>query len=161
MQRQQDLGAIARTIVEGNMYMVLGTADASGRPWVSPVYFASAGYTEFYWVSSPEATHFRNISARPQIGIVIFDSQTPIGTGQGVYMSASAEELSGADIDRGIEVYARPPSAMEAGSGGARTWWRPLRIACIARPFRNTPSSTLRSARTVARRSPSERGGDR
>ena len=62
---QQDLGAIARTIIEANMYMVLGTADKTGRPWVSPVYYAFAGYNEFYWVSSPEARHSRNLATRP------------------------------------------------------------------------------------------------
>src|SRR5688572_30528963 len=100
MDKQQDLTAIARTIVDSNMYMVLGTADKSGQPWVSPVYYASAGYKEFYWVSSPEVRHSRNIAIRPQVSIVIFDSKVPIGTGQGVYMSAIAEELRGPDLDR-------------------------------------------------------------
>jgi len=91
MNQQEDLGAVARGIIDSNRYMVLGTADETGRPWVSPVYFAAAGYAEFYWVSSPEATHSRNVAARSQLSIVVFDSQVPIGTGQGVYMSAVAE----------------------------------------------------------------------
>ena len=105
MDQQQDLAVIARTIIDSNMYMVLGTADESGQPWVSPVYYASAEYKEFYWVSSPEVKHSRNIAVRPQISIVIFDSQAPIGTGQGVYMSAIVEQLTGADLDRGIEIF--------------------------------------------------------
>jgi pyridoxamine 5'-phosphate oxidase-like protein len=32
------LGTIARTIIDSNFYMTLGTADENGRPWVSPVY---------------------------------------------------------------------------------------------------------------------------
>jgi hypothetical protein len=107
MDKQQDLTAIARTIVDSNMYMVLGTADESGQPWVSPVYYASAEYKEFYWVSSPEVRHSRNIAVRPQVSIVIFDSRVPIGTGQGVYMSAIAEQLTGAALDRGIEIFSR------------------------------------------------------
>ena len=67
--------------------------DAAGRPWVSPVYFAHAGFAEFFWVSSPDATHSRNIAARPEVGIVVFDSQVAIGTGQGVYMPAIAKLL--------------------------------------------------------------------
>jgi hypothetical protein len=37
MDRQQhlDLGTIARTIIDANFYMTLGTADENGRPWVS------------------------------------------------------------------------------------------------------------------------------
>jgi len=107
MNQQQDFGSITMSIIDSNMYMVLGTADESGQPWVSPVYYASAGYKEFYWVSSPEVRHSRNIAVRPQISIVIFNSQAPIGTGQGVYISAIAEELTGADLDHGIEIFSR------------------------------------------------------
>ena len=32
MDRRQDLGAIARTIIDSNLYMTLGTADEAGRP---------------------------------------------------------------------------------------------------------------------------------
>ncbi len=103
----QELRAVARGIIDANLYMVLGTADAAGRPWVSPVYYAVAGYREFYWVSSPQARHSRNIAARPAVSIVVFDSQVPIGTGQGVYMSARAEEVTGADLERGIDVFSR------------------------------------------------------
>ena len=95
----------ARTIVDANKYMVLGTADETGRPWVSPVYYAPEAYREFFWVSSPGATHSRNIAVRPEVSIVIFDSQVPIGGAQAVYMSAVAEELAGADLERGIEIF--------------------------------------------------------
>ena len=90
-----DLEATGRSIVDDNLYMVLATADADGRPWASPVYFASEDYTELYWVSSPEVTHSRNLAARSEVSIVVFDSQTPISTGQAVYMSAVAGQVTG------------------------------------------------------------------
>lgn len=65
------------------------------------------GYAEFFWVSSPEATHSRNIAVRPQVGFAIFNSQVPIGTGQGVYTRAEAEEVTGAEVAHGIEVFSR------------------------------------------------------
>ena len=46
-----DLAAGGREIVDSNSYMTLGTADAEGRPWVSPVWFAAVGYAELLWVS--------------------------------------------------------------------------------------------------------------
>jgi len=107
MNLHQDLAAIARTIIDSNMYMVLGTADDSGLPWVSPVYYASANYREFFWVSSLDVRHSRNIAIRPQVSIVVFDSKAAIGTGQGVYMSAVAQQLSSIDLDRGIDIYSR------------------------------------------------------
>jgi len=108
---RQELEPLARKIVDSNLYMTLGTADEDGRPWVSPVYYAPLGYTEFVWVSSPEARHSRNLATRPQVSIVIFDTGASIGTGQGVYMSAVAEELAGADLDRAIEPYSRRAEA--------------------------------------------------
>jgi hypothetical protein len=108
---REDLDAAARTIVDNNWYMALGTADETGRPWVSPVYYASAGYTEFFWVSSPEARHSRNLQTRPEVSIVVYDSRAPVGAGQGVYMAAVAEELTGADLDRGIDIFTRGSEA--------------------------------------------------
>jgi hypothetical protein len=107
MNKQSDLAAIAKSIIDANIYMVLGSADGTGTPWVSPVYFASRDYTNFYWVSSPQVRHSLNISVRSQISVVIFDSRLPIGTGQGVYMEAMAGELIDADVETGIGVYSQ------------------------------------------------------
>lgn len=110
-----DRGAVARDIMDSNMYMVLATADRAGRPWASPVYFAHAGYAEVFWVSSPEATHSRNIAVRPDVSIVIFDSSVPIGMGQGVYMSSVAAATADRELERGIEIFSRRSLA----TGGA------------------------------------------
>ena len=115
--QQRELEAVARGIIEANQYMVLGTANETGDPWVSPVWYAMDGYADFYWVSSPDARHSRNLAVRPELGIVIFDSQVPIGTGQGVYMSAVADQLSGAEVERGMDIF----SARSVERGG-RAW---------------------------------------
>ena len=112
-----DLAATAREIIDRSLYMVLGTADEAGRPWVSPVYFAVSDYKDFYWVSPPDAQHSRNLGGRPEVSIVVFDSGVPIGTGQGVYMSARAEELEGEELERGIDVFAR-----RSEEHGGRPW---------------------------------------
>ena len=96
-----------RDIIEASRYLVLATADTAGRPWSSPVYFAHIGFTEFFWVSSPDVTHSRNIEVRPEVGIVVFDSQVAIGAGQGVYMSAVAKLLEDDETARGIEAFSR------------------------------------------------------
>ena len=96
-----------RAIVDANLYLVLGTADEEGRPWASPVYFASDGYRDFYWVSTPEAAHSRNIEQRSEIGVVIFDSSVPIGAAQAVYMSAVARPVEGDEREAGIGVFSR------------------------------------------------------
>jgi len=113
-----DLSARARTIIDANLYMTLGTADEAGRPWASPVYFAHAGYREFIWVSKPGARHSRNIAARREVGIVVFDSHAPINTGGGMYMSATAEEVVGDDRERALAVFSARSIAHGAGVFG-------------------------------------------
>lgn len=119
VSEEQDLGAIAKAIIDSNSYMAIGTADESGMPWVSPVWFAPENYREFVWVSKPEARHSRNIATRPQVAIVIFDSQVPAGSGQAVYMAAVARELTGDELDCGLGVFARRSEAQ-----GLRVWTR-------------------------------------
>jgi Pyridoxamine 5'-phosphate oxidase len=111
--------SIAREVIDSNSYMTLGTADADGLPWVSPVWFATAGYREFFWVSDPERRHSRNLAERPGLSIVIFNSQLPINTGQAVYMSAVADRPEGSDLDRALEVFSN-----RSEEQGARRWTR-------------------------------------
>jgi hypothetical protein len=113
----EDLTAKARGLLDEIAYMVLGTADADGRPLVSPVYFAHAGYVDFFWVSSPQATHSQNLAARPEVFIVVFDSTQQIGSGRGVYVEAEAAELSGEELERGIAVF-----SARSQEHGAKEW---------------------------------------
>ncbi|RZS29840.1 pyridoxamine 5'-phosphate oxidase [Herbihabitans rhizosphaerae] len=94
-----DLAEQARTLIDANRYMVLGTVDPDGRPRVSPVYFAPDGFSLVYWFSSPESHHSRNIAERPEISIVIFDSTAEIGAGQAVYLIASAEQVPDDELE--------------------------------------------------------------
>jgi nitroimidazol reductase NimA-like FMN-containing flavoprotein (pyridoxamine 5'-phosphate oxidase superfamily) len=114
-----DVAAGARAVIAANRYMTLGTADDSGHPWVTPVWFAPADYREFFWVSSPAARHSRNIAIRPEVRIVIYDAQVPDGSAAAVYMTAVAQELTGAAQKRGLEVFAR-----ESEAQGLSVWGR-------------------------------------
>ncbi len=111
----EESAAIARAILDANHYMVLGTADSAGQPWVSPVWFAHADYRELVWVSRPGSRHSQNIAARPEVSIVIFDSKVPVGNGQAVYMSAVASEVDGSELDRGMAVFSRKSVVDGAG----------------------------------------------
>ena len=102
-----DLGDLVRRVLDDNVYMTLATADDTGRPWVSPVYYVADAWRDLYWISSPEVTHSRNLARRPEVGVVVFDSRAAVGTGgsHAVYMVATAAEVRD-DIDRGAAVYA-------------------------------------------------------
>ncbi len=99
-----ELREIATSIVDSNRFMTLATADADGLPWASPVWYAPSDYREFFWVSSLEATHSRNLMVRPQLAIVIFDSRES-GGWKALYMSGVAELLE--DVDEAIEIFSR------------------------------------------------------
>jgi uncharacterized protein YhbP (UPF0306 family) len=135
MTTQEHPAAMARRILDTNMYMTLATADEEGRPWASPVWYAQASTTEFLWVSDPEVRHSRNLAQRPEVGIVVFDSTVPVGGAEAVYLEAVAEELLGAELERGIAIYSR--TSREAG---AREWT----LADVS------PGSRLRLYRAIA-----------
>jgi nitroimidazol reductase NimA-like FMN-containing flavoprotein (pyridoxamine 5'-phosphate oxidase superfamily) len=100
-----DFSDMARGIIESNRYMVLGTADEAGVPWVTPVWYAQSDHRQFIWVSSPDRRHSRNVRARSEVSIVVFDSQVAVGSARAVYMSARAEELSGPDLEGAIAFF--------------------------------------------------------
>jgi nitroimidazol reductase NimA-like FMN-containing flavoprotein (pyridoxamine 5'-phosphate oxidase superfamily) len=98
----EDAADIARRLIVENLYLTLATADATGSPWVSPVFYVAAENEHFYWVSSPEARHSRNLAERPDVSMVIFDSRVPVGEAQAVYISGQAEEVSGAGAEPAV-----------------------------------------------------------
>ena len=107
----------ARDIIEAQLYLVLATADATGRPWSTPVYFAHVDFTSFFWLSSPDVRHSGNIAVRPEVGIVVFDSQVPISTGQAVYMTGVARLVDESETAAGLEVFTR-----RSLTHGGRVW---------------------------------------
>ncbi len=113
-----DFSDIARDIIESNRYMVLGTADEDGVPWVTPLWFAQSDHRRFIWVSSPERRHSRNLRVRAEASIVIFDSSVAVGNALAVYMSARAEELSGAELERDVAFF----DAASQAQGLTRRW---------------------------------------
>jgi len=111
--------AIARSVIDANQFMALGTADRDGTPWVSPVWYAPIAYTEFVWVSRPGTRHSQNIAQRREVAMTIFDSHTS-GTWTAVYMAAVAAEVDdAADVDDALRSFNRASE-----SRGLRAWAR-------------------------------------
>jgi hypothetical protein len=94
----------ARRLIEATPHLTLATADASGKPWSSPVYFAHDAAFTLYWVSFENTVHSANIRVRPQVGISIL-GEPPDHEGDGVYFDAIAAELHDvAEVERAIAV---------------------------------------------------------
>ena len=132
MTSQRDLARVARAVIDANSYLTIATADRAGQPWPSPLWYAHAGYREFFWVSSPAARHSRNLAERPAAGIVIFDSHVPAGKAQAVYLTATAAEVPAAELTRGIDVYSARSQALGLGR------WTPgeVRTPALRRLYR-------------------------
>lgn len=132
-----DDAAVARDLIDSVQYMTIATSDESGRPWASPVWFAHDCYERFLWVSKPDALHSRNLATRPEVGIVIFDSTVPAGTGQAVYAEAVAEQVVEGEDEVAIEVFSARSQAI-----GASAWTvDAVRVPAQLRLYRATPSA--------------------
>ena len=102
-----ELADHARQIIDETKYMALGTGDETGHPWVSPVWFACEDYRHFHWVSAHDTRHSRNLAVRPEVALAIYDSSVAVGAAGAVYIRGTAQELSGAELERGIEIFDR------------------------------------------------------
>jgi nitroimidazol reductase NimA-like FMN-containing flavoprotein (pyridoxamine 5'-phosphate oxidase superfamily) len=94
----------ARDLIAANRYMTLATADSSGRPWISPVWFAPDN-GGFLWISRPDSRHSRNIAERPELALVIYDSTVSPAKRQALYVEAVAEQLDGESRDAAVARY--------------------------------------------------------
>jgi hypothetical protein len=99
---------VARVVVDSGVYVVLATADAQGVPWASPVWFAVEEPSTLFWVSYSGARHSQNIAAQPRIAMVVFDSTVRPLTGQAVYMTAYAEQVTRPEeVAHAVDVFSR------------------------------------------------------
>ncbi|TCC31404.1 pyridoxamine 5'-phosphate oxidase family protein [Kribbella sindirgiensis] len=102
---QEILDRRATAVIEANKYLALGTVGADGLPWVTPVYFTPDGHDTFYWASSPNSLHSRNLAERPDVSIAIFDSSVPIGGASAVYFRAQAALVPDDELDAAATIY--------------------------------------------------------
>jgi pyridoxine/pyridoxamine 5'-phosphate oxidase len=112
-----DTFAVAARLVAANRCMTIATVGPDGRPWVSPVWYAPASDTDLLWVSDPTSRHSRNIAARPQVAIVIFDSTVPEGAAEALYLEGTAQQLVGDLLEEAITTFSARSQAC-----GDRAW---------------------------------------
>jgi nitroimidazol reductase NimA-like FMN-containing flavoprotein (pyridoxamine 5'-phosphate oxidase superfamily) len=83
----------AGEIIQRILYVTIATVSSEGIPWNSPVYSAYDHQANFYWTSSPQAQHSRNIDGNGKVFLAIYDSTVPEGKGEGVYVEGIAAAL--------------------------------------------------------------------
>jgi hypothetical protein len=115
--------ARALQLLHENQYLTLATADPSGRPWSSTVWYTAWRPSRsddrlsvcFIWLSRPEAQHSMNLVQRPEVGISIFDSAQPAGTGDGLQFAARAEPVAPALLGDAVDAFSE--ASLAAGGG--------------------------------------------
>jgi general stress protein 26 len=100
--KMQELIFQAKQILEKIQFMHLATISDKGRPWNSPVWFACDKNFTFFWNSSKEAQHSKNIRNNNNIFVVVSDYDIK----RAVYMEGKAYELDDeAEIKEILEVF--------------------------------------------------------
>lgn len=135
----------AKALLGEHHYLTLATADESGRPWASTVWFcASLGASssdrlavELIWLSRPQAQHSVNLEGRPDVGVSVFDSTQLADSGVGLQFAARAERVPDDEVGDAIAAFSRASVAV-----GGESWSKaqvegsaPLRVY-RARPLR-------------------------
>ncbi len=134
-----ELVTSAQRLLEEIRYLTLATADGNGRPWSSTVWYAAwrrsrspeALAVDLVWLSRPEAQHSRNLVERPEVGLSIFDSHQPAGTGIGLQLAARAEPVPTDELDEALRAFSQ--ASVAAGGG---PWTREkLEEPAVLRPY--------------------------
>lgn len=84
----------AKEIIQKITYATIATSSNVGQPWNSPVYYNHDENLNIYWVSDKEGQHSKNVAENGKVFIVIYDSTVPEGEGEGVYIQASASQVT-------------------------------------------------------------------
>lgn len=92
-----DRSARAKEILSNLRYITIATATKDGQPWNTPVFASYDERYNFYWASWTGTQHSQNIRENPNVFLVAYDSTVPEGSGEGVYVKATAEELNDPD----------------------------------------------------------------
>ena len=81
-------------VIKNIEYLNISTITPEGLPWGTPVYTAYDNDLNFYYVSWKENQHSKNIKFKSNAFVTIYDSTVKSGTGFGVYLTGTIEEVT-------------------------------------------------------------------
>jgi general stress protein 26 len=93
----KDLNQRAKEVISSIPYITIATISDDATPWNSPVFAAYDENYNFYFGTHKGSQKALNINSNPHVFLVIFDSRAEAGTGEGVYLKATAEAVSNSD----------------------------------------------------------------
>jgi nitroimidazol reductase NimA-like FMN-containing flavoprotein (pyridoxamine 5'-phosphate oxidase superfamily) len=98
----KDLNKRAKEIIDEIMYVTIASVTEDGMPWNSPVFSAYDQDYNFYWGTHKDSQKAKNIHSNPNVFLTIYNSKVPAGTGEGVYIKATAKEVTNPDEIRRV-----------------------------------------------------------
>jgi uncharacterized protein YhbP (UPF0306 family) len=127
-EARAELHRRALAVIDSNKYMTIATADESGAPWATPVYFTPDGTRRFLWASSLEAQHSINIAARSTVAITVFDSSVPIGGAQAIYVRSTARVVAPEELEESAALYSGRLAELSTYTASDLSEPEPLRL---------------------------------
>lgn len=104
MMDAKSLAKIAKDIIDSSIYLTLATTDGK-KAWSAPLYYCKDNKYNFYYISSADCRHSREIKTNPNVGWSIFNSQAKEGQGNGVQVEGKAYQLTEKDLDEALKWY--------------------------------------------------------
>jgi hypothetical protein len=74
-------------------YINIASVCEDGSPWNSPVSASFDNELNFFWGSSPDNVHSKNIHRDGRVFVTIYDSTVQDGEGEGLYLQGMAVEI--------------------------------------------------------------------
>lgn len=78
-------------------YATIATTCPDGTPWNTPVVSYFDNDLNLYWASWIQNQHSQNLKHNNRVFAVVFDSSSPLGTGEALYFQMRARKLEDPD----------------------------------------------------------------
>ena len=95
--KRTDLPERFQALLRDIPYITIATVCPDGTPWNSPVVGTFDFQMNLYWISWKNNQHSRNIDQNPHVFVVVYDSRTPEGQGEGLYLKMTAHAVTTAE----------------------------------------------------------------
>lgn len=90
-------------VVAASSFMTLATTDGN-KPWACALFFGVDDEYNFYFVSSPDTVHARNINKNPIVSFAIYHPDSVPGGANGIQVSGTCRRVFGDELRHGLEV---------------------------------------------------------
>ncbi len=107
MEDKKVANKAAKRIIKENIFMTLSTCSLRSKPWASTVNYVTDSNYNFYFISSKNSLHIRNILENPNVAFAIYDSRARGDDIDGVQAEARAQIVIGSGLLPAIKLISK------------------------------------------------------